>query len=400
MLKENDTRSFFADMHIHIGASKSGKPIKITGSRSLTLSNILYEAKHIKGMDMIGVIDCHSPEVLEEIKEMVEKGSLTELKGGGLNFEGLTLILGAEIEINDQDCQGPLHVLVYMPDLLNMKTFSKWLSTRMKNIHLSSQRMYGSGKELQMIVKQLGGLFIPAHIFTPFKSLYGKGVQTSLSEVFDPHLIDAVELGLSSDTYMASCLSELSAYPFISNSDAHSLEKIAREYQMLALNNPSFEEFKFALKGRNKRRIVANYGLNPRLGKYYNTACENCLSSFNDRSMKVCEKCGNSRFVMGVSERIKELKNCEADVKNRPPYIHQIPLEFIQGIGPKTLMKLRQAFGTDMNIIHTAPLEKLREIIKPTLVDAISHARSGKLSIQTGGGGSYGKIDTGKPISS
>ena len=55
-------------------------------------------------------------------------------------------------------------------------------------------------KPQQKKVQDMGGLFIPAHIFTPHKSLYGKGVKSSLTEVFDPSMIDAVELGLSCDT--------------------------------------------------------------------------------------------------------------------------------------------------------------------------------------------------------
>lgn len=400
MRQESNLRPFFADMHIHIGATRSGRPVKITGSRSLTLSNILYEAKHKKGMDMIGIIDCHSPEVLEELKEMKENGSLTEQNGGGLSVEGLTLIPGTEIEINDEQCKGPIHVLVYMPDLMQMENLSRWLAERMKNINLSSQRMYGSAKELQQYVKQSGGLFIPAHIFTPFKSLYGKGVISSLKEVFDPELIDAVELGLSSNTEMAACLSELSPYTFLSNSDAHSLEKIAREYQMLALNKPSFDEFKLALQEKEGRRVIANYGLNPYLGKYYNTVCEKCLHAFDYNREKNCKQCGSRKFIKGVHDRIKELQSSKTPSSNeRPPYIHQFPLEFIPGLGPKTLIKLREAFGTDMDIIHSAPRERLNQIIKPALADAILSARSGDLSIQMGGGGTYGKIVAGKPIS-
>src|SRR5699024_7925354 len=109
----------------------------------------------------------------------------------------------------------------YLPSLEKMKQFSKWLSIKMKNISLSSQRYYGSAKYLQYKVKELSGLFIPAHVFTPFKSLYGKGVKYSLTEVFDPDLIDGIELGLSSDTHMANEIEELNDYTFLTNSDAH-----------------------------------------------------------------------------------------------------------------------------------------------------------------------------------
>jgi uncharacterized protein (TIGR00375 family) len=397
--QENNLRPFFADMHIHIGASRTGKPIKITGSRTLTLSNILYEAKYKKGMDIIGIIDCHAPEVLEELNEMKNAGKIAEHTGGGLIADGITLIPGSEIEINDENCLGPIHVLVYVPNLKKMEALSSWLSARVKNIHLSSQRMYGSAKELQHFVKKLGGLFIPAHIFTPFKSLYGKGVHTSIYEVLEPDLIDAVELGLSANTEMANLLSELSSYPFLSNSDAHSLEKIAREYQMVALNEPSFEEFRMALQDENERGIIANYGLNPYLGKYYNSVCEECLDTFDYKNVKTCKRCGSRKFIKGVHDRIQELKSHEKQKSvKRPPYIHQIPLEFIPGLGPKTLMKLRERFGTDMDIIHAAPPDQLKMIIRPAIADHILSARSGKLSIQMGGGGTYGKVVSNKPI--
>jgi len=396
---KNKLSPYFADMHIHIGSSRTGKAIKITGSRSLTLSNILEEAKNKKGMNMIGIIDCHAPEVIEELKQLKKDGLLIELKGGGLDIDGLTLIPGAEIEINDQNCQGPIHVLAYMPSINKMEQLSDWLTSRMKNINLSSQRMYGSAIELQQFVKKIGGLFIPAHIFTPFKSLYGKGVKASLTEVLDPAQIDAVELGLSSNTEMASRVDELTPFTFLTNSDAHSLEKIAREYQMISLKEATFDEFKKALQEIEGREIIANYGLNPYLGKYYNSVCEKCLHVYQINSSS-CSGCGSNRFIKGVNDRINELQSIGNTKRNRPPYIHQIPLEFIPGLGPKTLGRLRHAFGTDMDVIHAVPRERLLQIVRPVIADHILSARSGELSIQIGGGGTYGKIISSKPSNS
>ena len=69
-------KRYFADMHIHIGRTETGRAVKITGSKTLTLSNILYVAKNLKGIDMVGVIDCHSPEVIEEMEALIEIGDL------------------------------------------------------------------------------------------------------------------------------------------------------------------------------------------------------------------------------------------------------------------------------------------------------------------------------------
>src|SRR5690625_2656483 len=216
--------NYFTDMHIHIGRDKYSNPVKITASKQLTLTNILLEASRRKGIDMVGVIDCQSPYVLEEINHLVETKEAAELVDGGIRFENVTLLMGSEIEIYDDNCKGPIHVLCYFPSLYTVHQFSKWLSSKMKNIQLSSQRYYGTAKELQYKVAELDGLFIPAHVFTPFKSVYGKGVTTSLTEVFDPDLIDGIELGLSSDTKMADQIKELHQYTFLTNSDSHSLQ--------------------------------------------------------------------------------------------------------------------------------------------------------------------------------
>src|SRR5699024_7138260 len=191
-------QSYYADMHIHIGRDIYDKPVKITASKNLTLTNVLKEASRDKGIHMVGIIDCHAPAVQEEIKQLIHKGAAHELAEGGIRFENVTLLLGSEIEIYDENCKGPIHVLCYFPYLETIERFSEWLTEHMKNITLSSQRYYGGAKELQYKVKELGGIFIPAHVFTPFKSMYGKGVNTSLTEVFDSDLIDGIELGLSS----------------------------------------------------------------------------------------------------------------------------------------------------------------------------------------------------------
>lgn len=387
-------KTYYGDFHIHVGRTKSGKPVKITGAKSLTISNILEYAATRKGLNMVGVIDCHVPEVIKELEDLITKGDMEELDGGGLQHrDGTVLIPGSEIEINDENCHGPIHVLAYFPTLEKMRLFSEWIGTRVTNHTLSSQRIYEQATILQEKVKELSGLFIPAHIFTPHKSLYGRGVLKSLSEVLNPEWIDAVELGLSADTSMASKLSELNRYPFLTNSDAHSLPKLAREYQKLSLLKPTFTEWHKALQQKEGRAILANYGLNPYLGKYHETVCENCsetLAVYSER----CPYCGSTHVTRGVAERIDDLSDVllEDDLKARPPYIHHIPLEFIPGLGPKTLEKLVAGFGSEMAVIHEASLDDLKKVVPEKLALLIYQARSGTLSLQKGGGGTYGKV--------
>src|SRR5690625_5106434 len=148
--------TFYADMHIHIGRDIDGKPVKITGSKKLTLTNILKESSRNKGIHLVGVIDSQAPAVQKEIKQLINDGQASELTDGGIQFERVTLILGSEIEVYDHNCQGPIHVLCYFPTLQSIKKFTNWLENKMTNITLSSQRYYGTAKDLQFKVKELG----------------------------------------------------------------------------------------------------------------------------------------------------------------------------------------------------------------------------------------------------
>lgn len=382
---------YFVDLHIHIGRTWTGKPVKITGAKSLTFTNIIEHARGEKGLNMIGIIDSHSPEVILEMESLISSGDIYEHPDGGLVFGDLTIIPGSELEIYDEGCNGPIHLLCYFASIKVMREFSSWLSNHLKNIQLSSQRIYVTGKELQKKVKELGGLFIPAHVFTPFKSLYGKGVNQSLAEVLEPSLIDGIELGLSSDTQMADQLGELHNFPFVTNSDAHSLAKIAREYQVIQMKEATFRELSMALKGIDGRKIIANYGLDPKLGKYHRTVCSHCLH-YVDNEAKVCMHCGKEKIIKGVADRILELKTVEQGPKDRPPYIHQVPLEFIPGLGPRMLDKLLQHFGTEMAILHHVPFEAMKKVVPEKIAELIMKAREGKISLSAGGGGKYGKI--------
>lgn len=387
-------KEYFMDLHIHIGQDIEGQPVKISASKNLTLTNILEETSQRKGIELIGIIDCHAPNVQKEIDQLLKSGLAEELKLGGIKYENTTLILGTEIEVNDENCLGPVHVLSYFPHLYQMKDFTQWLSQRMKNISLSSQRYYGTMTELQDKVKSLEGLFIPAHVFTPFKSAYGKGVKKSLSEIFNMSQIDAIELGLSADSMMADQINELHQFTFLSNSDAHSLAKIGREYQKVLLEAANFEELRMALTLQAGRKIVENYGMNPKLGKYHSTVCKKC-GHHNEYKAKVCTHCHAKQIVNGVADRIDELSildHGKTEQAPRPNYVYQVPLEYLPGIGKKTIQKLLVNFGTEMTVIHHTSLEQLQTILADKQAKAILNMRQGLQNVKAGGGGKYGQI--------
>ncbi|GAA0458531.1 endonuclease Q family protein [Alkalibacillus silvisoli] len=386
------SKQYYADLHIHIGQTYLGNPVKISASNNLTVPNIIHFAKNVKGIDLVGIIDAHVPEVLKEIEKLIKDQSLYELDQGGVTDGNVTVLLGSEVEIYDANCSGPIHVLCYFPTIERMKQFATWYQQYVKNPHLSSQRLYVTGSALQQKVRSLKGMFIPAHIFTPFKSLYGKGVKSSLTEVFDADLIDGIELGLSSDTSMAEVIRELKPYTFLTNSDAHSLENIGREYQVLTLKNLSFEGVRLALKGGEHHYIKSNFGMNPKLGKYFESKCRNCNQHVSQ--VDLCEHCGSKRIVKGVSKRIEEISQTHGPTTpvDRPPYIHQVPLTYVPGIGHKTLEQLREKLHHDMYIIHHATIEELTEVANESIAQQILNLRKGLRQVVPGGGGKYGKI--------
>ena len=286
--------------------------------------------------------------------------------------------------------------MCFFPYLKDIKAFSNEMSKHIKNITLSTQRSNVSGYELIDIVEKYNGILIPAHIFTPHKSYYGNCVDR-LQDVFKEkyNKIFAVELGLSSDTFLADTISELEGKTFVTNSDAHSLPKIAREYNKMQVEDISFKEIVKALKGEDGRKVLANYGLDPKLGKYHRSFCEDCNDSIEiDDVATICPKCQGKNITFGVFDRIELIKDKPEtqSPENRPPYIYQVPLSFIPGVGGKTIDKLINHFGTEMNILHKAGKDDIEAVVGEKIANSIASACAGNAKVHSGGGGVYGKI--------
>ncbi|MCE3202076.1 TIGR00375 family protein [Paenibacillus sonchi] len=387
-------RSYYCDLHVHIGRTSAGQAVKISGSSSLTFAGIAKEAAQRKGMELIGIIDSHAPGVLADIRALLASGEMSEAEGGGIAYQGTTIVLGTEIEIREpgrKEC----HVLAFLPDLAAMEDFSSWMGKHMRNLNLSSQRLYVPARDLQDEICGRGGILIPAHIFTPHKGLYGCTAER-MAELFDLERIAAVELGLSADSEMAGYISELDPLPFLTNSDAHSLGKIGREYNVIEMEKPSFNELKLALARQEGRRVSGNFGLNPRLGKYHRTYCAGCGSIVDEAyaTSERCPYCGSQKLVQGVFDRILAIADRGQPLipAHRPPYHYQVPLEFIPGLGKRKLEALLAAFGTEMRILHAAGEEELAAVAGAELAAHIVKARSGTLELSSGGGGTYGKV--------
>lgn len=390
--------NYFVDLHIHIGADNKGQPVKITASKKLNFENIAKEALQKKGLDMIGIIDCGSPRVINDIENLIKNNEMRELSGGGILYKDeLVIIPGMEVESREKN-GGQAHYLIYFPTLKQIKNFSQIMEQYISNINLSSQASGLTGKEILKIAVYEGGILIPAHAFTPHKSFYGNCFKT-YREVFSKEeweKIPAIELGLSADSNLADYLSELEHKTFLSNSDAHSFPKIAREYNIFKMKKLNFEEFKMVLNRQNGRKVIHNYGLDPRLGKYHRSYCPDCEKSFaQEEKILKCPDCGNDKIIVGVKDRVLDIKDRikSNSPLHRPKYTYQVPLLDLPGIGKSRLNKLLNEFSNEMNILHNISKAALSKVIGSRLAELIVKARKGELQIESGGGGNYGQVE-------
>jgi len=388
---------YFADFHIHVGISESGRWVKIPTSRRLTVQTILATALQRKGIQVVGIVDALSPWVQEDIQRLIDEGSLVLQTGGGYLYRnGVTMILGAEMETCEEG-GGMCHSLAYLPDLTAMRQFTQEMSQHIRNIGLSSQNTHMSFRRLEGIARSHEALFVPAHAFTPHKSLFGACADrlSAMLPTADFSRIAAVELGLSADTEMADQIRELWGFEFLTNSDAHSPEKIGRAYNLLEMETPSYEECVLAFRRQSGRGIIGNFGMDPRLGKYHNNCCDKCGAIFVGSAEKVvCPECGSRKVVKGVSERIAEIADLPAGTHPtfRAAYHYQVPLAMLPGIGGKTLDKLVDELGTEMTLIHQVPLSEIHRVAGGKAAAAFAAVRDGTATVQSGGGGVFGRI--------
>lgn len=389
------------DLHVHIGSAGSGRPVKVTASRDLTFAHIAAECVNRKGVQVVGIVDCASPAVLTDIDVLLDTGEMTQLDGGGLRYlDQVTIILGSEVETREPG-GGISHHVSYFPTLGRLRAFSAALDPHITNLNLSSQACGLPARELCDLALQHEGLFVPAHCFTPHKSIYG-ACAARAADLFGDYweAIPAIELGLSADSFLADRFSELAGKSFLANSDAHSLPKIAREYNLLEIEAPTFAEFRQALWRENGRYVAANFGLDPRLGKYHRTCCEVCRwIAHGEPPVLACEQCGSTNVTRGVLDRIVEIADrpAPAPPEHRAPYQYQVPLQFVPGVGAVVMAKLLNRFGSEMAVLHQATAQELGETVGAKVADLILRAREGTLMLEAGGGGKYGRALKGDP---
>ncbi len=382
-----------ADLHIHGRYS-------IATSKNM-IPPIMAPQARLKGLDLVATGDALHQKWLKLLEETIEESSdgIFSLKDSVRDPEVTHDQLSKFILTTEVEDLKRVHHLIIFPSIE-----SAWdTRTRMKgNMDADGRpRVRMNGSEIMDIAHDNGCIIGPAHAFTPWTSIYKE--YDSIKDCYGK-MPDFLELGLSADSDMADTIEELENIPFLTNSDAHSPwpHRLGREFNELEIANLTFEGVRDAILNK---KIKANYGFDPRLGKYHKTACSKCFTQYSiDDAIKMKMRCPcGGRIKKGVDYRIYELSKWEKPHHpiHRPPYVHILPLAEIISIthskGVTTLFvqkiwkEMIQKFKDEITALIHAPIEEVYDI-DPKVAGVIKAFRSKTLKIKAGGGGQYGEI--------
>ncbi|MCH7902559.1 phosphotransferase, partial [archaeon] len=265
-----------------------------------------------------------------------------------------------------------------------------------------------TAEEFAQSVSDAGGIFGPAHSFTPYTGIYAffDSLKDAYGEMHSK--LNFIELGLSADTNSADRIKENHSYTFLSSSDAHSPwpHRIGREFNRIKMNKPDFKSLKKAIEQKDEKLITLNVGLNPKEGKYHCTACNSCFSKYSlEQAQQLnwkCLKCAG-QIKRGARDRIEILANVEEGTHPsfRPKYVHSLPLAEIirqavqtKGINTRAVQSkwkdFIERFGNEIFVLVDATESELNEVDKSIAQKIIAFRKELVLYIP-GGGGDYGK---------
>ena len=253
-------------------------------------------------------------------------------------------------------------------------------------------------------------LLIPAHAWTPWFAVFGsQSGFDSLEECFGEmtKYVVAVETGLSSDPAMNWRLSALDDVFLVSNSDAHSLDKLGREANVFDMSEPNYRELRRILVERDRKKFLETIEFFPEEGKYHadgHRDCEYWCEPKETRRLKgVCPKCGKP-LTIGVLHRVEALADRESGF--RPPqavsFRSIMPLAELvahaMGVGPtsrvfrREMDRLLEDRRTEFGILLDLPLQDLVSVTQPEIAAAIGQMREGRVDIRPGYDGEYGVV--------
>lgn len=398
---------YYTDLHIHSKYSRAT-------SKSCNLEELAIWAKK-KGLSLISTGDFTHPAWFAEIKEKLVpaddgtfrlKPEIEKEIGASVKF-----ILSVEISTiyKKWDKTRKVHHVVFVPNLQAAENFRQKLGA-IGNINSDGRPILGlDSRNLLETVLESGenSYIIPAHIWTPWFSVLGsKSGFDSIEDCYgdlSEHIF-AVETGLSSDPEMNWHVSKLDKFRLVSNSDAHSPSKLAREATVFN-KEPDYYSIMNALKTGDGYEGTVEFF--PEEGKYHEDGhrkCNVCMTPEDTKKHNgICPVCGKP-MTIGVLYRVNELSDRHGAV-TPPPTAGEtfslVPLQEIiseikqVGVSSKSVVceyeRLIHTFGSELSILQDIPIDEISKA-STLLGEGISRLRKGQVIKHAGYDGEYGVI--------
>ncbi len=413
---------YIADLHIHSHYS-------IATSSRLVPEHLEYWAR-LKGINIIGTGDCIHPGWFDELKTKLEpcgnglyrlrdKFRLDEskrLRHPHIPEEVFFILTGELSSIYKRDGRvRKVHNICVFPDFDSCKKVLSRLDA-VANIRSDGRPILGidSRTILDMVLESGEGSFlVPAHIWTPWFSVLGsKSGFDSIDECYGDltRHIFAVETGLSSDPPMNWTCSFLDNFRLVSNSDAHSPEKIGREANLFDAEL-SYSGMYNALK--NDKGFLGTIEFFPEEGKYHLDGHKKCGIVWDPvetaKHSGVCPVCGKE-VTKGVMYRVAELGDRSLPREDLPAKefhsITQLPDLLSEVMGQKNsssksvmneYMRLVKSTGSEFHIYLDSEIDEIRAAGGDVLAEGIRRLRSGQVHLEGGYDGEFGTVKVFSP---
>lgn len=389
-----------SDLHLHSKYSRAT-------SKQLDIPNLEKWAK-IKGLNLLGTGDFTHPVWIKELK-----ANLTQDETGILKTKtGMNFILQTEVSlIYTQDGKGRrIHNVLLAPNFDVVDQITEYFKTHGR-IDYDGRPIFKIPcpelvENMMQINKDIE--IIPAHIWTPWFSLFGSmSGFDKIEDCFKDQTkhIHALETGLSSDPAMNWRLSQLDKYALVSSSDSHSFWpwRIGREATLFDLNKLTYKNLINAL--RTKQGLTGTIEVDPNYGKYHfdgHRNCKVCLTPTQSiKANDICPVC-KRKLTIGVLHRIEELADRPEGFKPQgaKDFKALIPLSELlskllgSGIATQKIWKefnnLIGKFGSELNILLNVTQEELNQTTDQKIAETIIKNRNNQIEIQPGYDGEYG----------
>lgn len=418
-----------ADLQLH---SKYSRAV----SQKMDLAEIASWSSK-KGIQLVATGDWTHPVWFREISANLREtapGIYTLKKG----FPEVSFLLSAEVSsIYSMGGQvRRVHNLIFSPSLETCDKIIQALTKRGANLLSDGRPIVGipSHELLDMVLSiDERALLIPAHVWTPWFSLYGsKSGFDSIEECFGKlsNHIYAIETGLSSDPMMNWQIKELDSRSILSFSDAHSGPKLGREATVFISRDPqdfkeiTYDDIANAIKQNPKGRLKIGYTIEffPEEGKYHWSGHRSCNIRYNPDEVKkngvVCPVC-KKPLTIGVENRVIDLSSTHITSKDllflqnkagltfvydkekkRRPFVSIVPLlevttEIANGSPTKGFALYNaalSALGTEFDILLRRSYDDIERGGGQKLREAIQVIRERKVTIDPGYDGVFGKV--------